>query len=588
MARTIPEDPGTWEIEDVRAAAETFAPEPYAAINRLFYDGDHWQAGAGWIGPFASAVDQPREFSKTFAEIARQFCSRNAIKEVTERHRNALTSRTVDLRITPKEQQTATAGQEATEAPEGELVAPAGRQRPAGQEDATAAAQLAQPGALPLEPEPEPADPEIDLLHELLTNWLDRADTSDAIQDAITALLLTRRAALRFYVPPTVLDENDTIRPQEEDRALDAIYLESPPDGRAGIFSHKVTRRRVAIFIDPEGTEAGTEYAEIAWRDPETDLIEIVQFEEGNRTNRLSIPMTRLPGHGLEEPQPLITEQIRAQQRALNLSETMRARNVVTAGFLERTLLNAQVDGRITRTADGAEKYTPPDITWGAGVTNVFTGVRTRGQNGLDMVADPQLIYRDPVDVETFNKSSDQAYANILAEAHQLHYMIADDATASGTSRITAMADHITAVLQTKQKVDLALTWIVEAAAGYIELLTGQPGRWSTKYQISAEARLEFGPIAPSMISAAVNASRNKLLSRRTAMGWIGVEDPEEEEKLIREEQESPLALQAGMANQLGEISQLLSRTQQQRRSTNGQQPSANQSAGGGSQPGSP
>jgi hypothetical protein len=560
---TIPEDPGTWTIQDVRQAAAEFRPEPAAETNRAFYAGDHWQSGNGWIGPMADPTAQPREAQRIMSEIRRQFTSKNAIREVVDRHRNALVSRQVDVRITPKEQATAAQGTQATEAPAGDLVGELGRRNGAEPGQRLQASGLSS-DAQQLQTEPaavaEEEDQEAAMLRELVREWLEREDIQDAVQEAITGLLLTRRGALRFYVPPTVLDDDSRIRTQEPDRALQNIYLEAPADGRAGVFSHRISRRRVAIFIDPEGTEDGAEYAEIAWHDEETDLVEIVQFEEGQQTARLSVPLPRLPGHEVTEPHAFITEQIRSQQRGLNLAETMMPRNMIVGGFLERTLLNAQVDGGLETLPDGREIYRGPSIQWGAGVTNIFTGVRTRGQNGLDMVAQPELIYKDPVPVETFTQASEHHYLSILQEAHQLHYAIADDATASGTSRVTAMADHITAVLQSKQKVDLALTWIVEAAAGYLELLTNQPGRWSQRYNIKAEARLEFGPIAPAMIQASVMASEAKLLSRKTAMGWIGVEDPEQEQSLIDEEAQTPLANQAQLVGQLGSIEQLLSR----------------------------
>lgn len=526
--KSIPADPRVWTYEDARQAAEGFAPSVRTNSIRAFYEGDHWQNGAGWIGPYPAQKSSARPTATlAIEEIRRRFVSQNAIKDVVNRQRNALMARDIEITVTPL----------------AEEIRPALRADAADEERTPA------------------VDMDAHTLKRILDQWIRRDDTSAALDAAVTTMIRSDRASLRFYLPPMAMSENGILRTTMLEDAADLLFIDAPPDGGAGVYTVKTTRQRIAIYID-----ISLGYAEIAYQDHETKQIVIRQLDKASDdASRYDLGLASLPIYEILQGDQFITDQMISQQKALNLAETLLARNAVAGGFLERTLMNAQVEGEIVRDADGSERYQPPTINWGAGITNIFTGLRTRSQNGQETYTQPELIYHDPVPPDTFIETSNHHYAKILAEAHQLYALIADDATASGKSRITAMSDHIVCVLTTKTVIDRALSWVVEVAASYLELITGEPGRWTGKYKIQAEAVAEFGPIAADMIDATIKAVKAELLSRRAGMAWIGVKDAEAEEAQIVRERRSPLTLQARMGEQLEEIGLTLSRNQQSR-----------------------
>lgn len=503
----IPDNPAGWTIEDAKQAATNFAPAKTATAARLFYGGDHWQGGKGWVGPLPSSSSDASERSRLIAEINRQFISVNAVKEIADRQCNALFSRALTVSATA---------------------------RNAAEND----------GDRP------------DLLIDELKSWFSRDDVVLSLRTAIMSRLLTGRAGLRFYIPPSSLADGG-IKIVDLSQAQRQLFIDAAPDGSAGIYRHNKTRQEIAIYVDSEHAEA-----EIAYRPIGEEVIEVRQlYQDDRRNNTYRVSLARLPIGELEPSAPFISPQIMSQQKALNLSETMLSRNIVTAGFLERTLLNAQIDGNYQVGPDGKERYVPAGpISWGAGITNVFSGVTVRNQAGQETISTPELVYHEPIKTDTFTATSDHHYARILAEAHQLHYLIAGDAVASGASRIAAMADHVISVLTDKIAIDRAFSWAAQTAASYIELMIGEPGRWTREYDITAEISAEFGPISPEMIDATVKAVQAELLSRRSGMQWIGIENAAAEAEQIEAEQRTPLVNQAAFANQLSDIGQLLAR----------------------------
>lgn len=512
--REIPKNPGEWTYEDAERAALIFAPHERVSSIIKFYEGDHWQDGNGWIGPWPAEKAAPGS-ALAIGEIKRAFVSHNAIKETVGRQRSALLSRAIQVTVTKLQ-------------------------------NALKDTQAGQAG-----------DAEAELLQSTLRAWIEREDTATAIEQAVTNSILADRSSLRFYLPPAALS-GSTLRQHDLSAAHKALYLDAVPVGKAGIYVERTERTRIGLYIDPD-----IGYAEIAYRmrgDTDVTIRQLYANQEASKHHQVRLGW--LPIYEILQGDTFVTDQMVSQQKALNLAESLFPRNAVTAGFLERVVTNSKIEGKTITDEDGNERFVAYPIQWGAGVTNFFTGLKTKGQNGQDSYTTPEINYHDPVPPDTFTQTSRHHYERILGEANQLHYLIAGDATASGASRVTAMSAHVISVLRAKAIVDRALTWVVQEATAYFELLTGQPGRWTDRYKIQAEAVAEFGPISSEMIASSIAASKAKLLSRQTAMSWIGVTDPKAEEAQIGTEEASPLALQAQMALQLEQIGALLTSTE--------------------------
>lgn len=67
---------------------------------RAFLKGDHWQGGSGWIGIQPSVLN--REITAFFENIQVSFTSKNLIKEIVRRLKNAVLSREPDFNLVSK------------------------------------------------------------------------------------------------------------------------------------------------------------------------------------------------------------------------------------------------------------------------------------------------------------------------------------------------------------------------------------------------------------------------------------------------------------------------------------------------------
>ena len=263
---------------------------------------------------------------------------------------------------------------------------------------------------------------------------------------------------------------------------------------------------------------------------------------------------------------PLITPQVRQQQRLLNLAKTMLGRNVVLGGFLERIILNAQLPGTIAvDSATGLKTFTPDPLKLGAGTTNVFAGLPITDEGGrVTGYATPSVIYRDPVPVTTFEETARSAYLGILEETQQLYAAIAGDATASGESRAQARADFTLSLGDTIAQVEQAGRWLIETALALAAAFSGQAGRYEA-LRATFSCRVDTGPItADEQDQTRQNVAAN-LLSEESGMERIGVADVDAEKtKIAAQRENAQQARQTNATAILGRAGLLAQQVQQQ------------------------
>jgi hypothetical protein len=176
-------------------------------------------------------------------------------------------------------------------------------------------------------------------------------------------------------------------------------------------------------------------------------------------------------------------------------------------------------------------------------------------------IAAASVSYRDPVNVETFEKTEAAAYRNILEEARQLHRLIARDATASGESRVQARADFVTSLRDTKTQLDAAGRWVLETALALAAALAGQPGRFAS-LRVRFESQLDTGPLSSEERRVIAEEVERKLRSRQNAMALLSIDDPAamldeiiSEIQMLTPEELTPAAAPSGdaMGNQSGQ-----------------------------------
>jgi hypothetical protein len=90
----------TWTLEQAKKAVAIGADiKPLVEQAILFYQGDHWQNGAGWVGPRPMAGEEGE--AEILSMIQLGFVSRNVIKEIVDRHARGVVGFEPAWRFTP-------------------------------------------------------------------------------------------------------------------------------------------------------------------------------------------------------------------------------------------------------------------------------------------------------------------------------------------------------------------------------------------------------------------------------------------------------------------------------------------------------
>lgn len=468
-----------------------------------YYDGDHWQAGAGWVGPRPEIND--REYARVLAEIALAFVSSNKIREVIDRHMHAVIGREPNWGLAPKR---ALKDGEGPSAQEQALI-----------DEATAA----------------------------LTTWWDGREVLATLQEAATTLLLSERASVRLFVPPglTQRTEGRVVIPDAPDlpAALDYLFLNRPTPDAAGVIVDEDTQGRASVYLYEQDGESK---AEISYVDKGQTVLAIVN---STQTEGITLDLGgRLWLYEMQAP-ALFTDPLRRLQDQLNMALTMQGRNVIQGGFLERTILNGQMPGEwvVDTTAPGGKRFVPATAKFGGGITNYTAGIPIRDQQGnVTALSNPSIVYRDPVTPETFIMSADSLKRAILEEVHQLHTLISGDATASGESRKQARAEFATSLRATKTTLDGCGRWLIETSLRIAAHFAGKPGRYDSLRAIF-ECRIDTGPLTADEERMAIDLHAANLIDTEEAMMRIGVDDPAAMRAKVDAEKEVAMARQQQM-----------------------------------------
>lgn len=512
---------------DLTSAEELLdrATPDWLEVNKAFYEGDHWQDEDGWVGPVPRKAEPNRD--RALEQIERAFTSRNVIREVVGRHADGVVGQEPDWGLVPR-----------------------------GDED--------------LDEDGEPTDQVQELIEEaedLLRGWWDEHDVGGELQEATATLLWATRAPLRLFVPSGVVreagDGTQEVPAGDVEEQLNRIHMDAPDPTTSTVHTDELTQRDLAVTVyeveegepGPGGSAEQVKEAQLAFVEdaeggdgPGQTVFRLLR-EHGSEVEPMRVELGgRLPLREMEREE-FVTEQVRQAQRALNLALSMVPRNVVTGGFLERVLLNAEMPGTWEEKEDGTEKFVPDPVTFGAGSVNVFQGHAVRDEEGqVRDYTTPRIEWRDPVPVEPSVNAKEAHYEDILGETDQLHVLIQGDATASGKSREQARSDYERSLKTTRTPVQDAVAWMLETALAMAEAFAGEPGKYTDRLRVTASAHLDLGSATPEERQAIAGQVEDNLLSRRTAMSRLGVEDVEAELRKIQAQEDSELEMRSRQA----------------------------------------
>lgn len=484
---------------------------------RRYIECDHWQGGDGWIGPKPMGTDEGS--SVVMAELERAFISYNAINEILERHVTSVIG----------------------DAPNWDFTV----RRPLKGDGKLTPAEEGQ----------------IDEVGAALSTWWKDRKVHQKLQLFTRDLLWASRSTLRLYIPQGYLVTEIDASTGEQymlakaatfEDALEMIFLDHPAPEDSTVFIDPATQRWLGItayqVFNSQWVTSGPKIIEMTYLD-ENDQTVIRRTSPNDSATVVFDLGGRLTMWESTRVSPLITRPVVEAQRALNLALSMLPRNVVTGGFLERVLLNAQLPGTWILNDKGERVgFKPSSYKTGAGTTNFVQGTEFIDVDGNTRLMTPDIKWRPPSDTAPTQSAADFHYVQILREGKQVHILANAQAGDSGWSKEQARTDFGTSLGLTSPEVESAGAWLLETVVAFAELLSNSPGLYTKELKAQFSCQLNLGPLSPEDRAQNVAEVNANLLSIETAMERNGIEDVAAEQAKIASQpnaQQSLLTWQA-------------------------------------------
>lgn len=238
--------------------------------------------------------------------------------------------------------------------------------------------------------------------------------------------------------------------------------------------------------------------------------------------------------------QPYVTQALYKNNQLCNLALTCAGFSLVDNGFGEMVLTNVALETKTVVGPDGASHEVPIDIKRGGGAIQNFVGLDVIDENsGTINKGTPGVHFREASAMTAFKDGYDMGYVACLQEAGQLYALITGDATASGESRIQALADFILKVNPYKSEVDEEGSDLMTVALLWAAQLAGKP---LPGYRVVYDCRMFVSALSSDEKRLVMDMRKAGTISRETERVLIGVDDPALENEIIQREEALPMA----------------------------------------------
>ncbi len=337
-----------------------------------------------------------------------------------------------------------------------------------------------------------------------LTQWMEKQKVRKVLQSAIRLLLIGDvgddcQVGLRFFIP----NKDGKVSIVTEKEACDVLRI-------AIVEPHLISET-----IDDLGKKTLFYRESVSDHESVTTSVKVVKGKTIIQRDDEEISL-ELGGQSIAyllRSSKFFDDCTRQLQKQLNKSLTMMSKGQDSAGFLERVI----TDGRIA-----------PGATFGPGQVNEVHGLRWRDEMGREQRTAPRYQVNQPIDPVTFIKAQSEYRTSFLRSVNQLHALITGDATTSGESRKQALSDYLVSLLETAMEVELAGTWLLNAALAAMSYITGQKGKYNG-LRVIFTAQIYMGPVSSSEIKAAIDLLGGGIISREEAMKRVGITDIDSE-----------------------------------------------------------
>ena len=392
---------------------------------------------------------------------------------------------------------------------------------------------------------------------DIVKEWFDKRNNTDVLADALRCARRESASVLRAFIPSGMIDGEGRINAKDLREALSKIWIRREYIDTAGV-----------IVDDATATELGLLIYRMRIDQSNISLTEYAYLDEQGRTiwgtasaHTLNVgaevaePLLlngHLPIYQLSA-KSLVTTSVCQAQRAINLSGTMLTRNNNLAGSRERLAIGVQPPGEwVESTVDGAivRTFVPSEMPTGPATFNFLQADAVHDEQGrITAFANPNVIFTDPVPIDSFIGTSEHWRKVIYSKAKMLHLLMSSDATASGKSRIEARKEFQASLNESKQIVDAAGKWMIEVALNIAAHFIGQPGAFYETRAVfdSQVSTIELTPEEITQIRADYEAGMIDLQTALELRGFKNVAEIQERIANMDEVVTEPITDAAGV-----------------------------------------
>lgn len=237
--------------------------------------------------------------------------------------------------------------------------------------------------------------------------------------------------------------------------------------------------------------------------------------------------------------QPYVSHALYKNNQLCNLALTCAGFSLVDNGFGEMVLTNVQLETKTVTGPDGEKKEVPVNIKRGGGAIQNLIGIdKIDEKTGTVSKETPGVHFREPSAMTAFKDGYDLGYVACLQEAGQLYALISGDATASGESRVQALADFVLKINPYKSEVDEEGSDLMTVVLLWASALAAKPLK---DYRVVYDSRMFVSALSTEEKKMVSDMRKAGTISRETERVLLGIDDPALETEIILREQREPV-----------------------------------------------